>query len=185
MGKMYNENGVAFAPWALRTIDEDALIDRALAEERGIPLPKKVKTSSLDRGEVEGAEGMRWRMAGNQVELAWRTNGEENNLGYTVQKRPSYGGDFQEVASFLDVSSLKSKGAAGGRYNFIDPSTSSGSWIYRVLDCDATDTKNTLCQCFVEVQSQSEANTQGVITAGFVLFAVAAVAAGLAFDPKM
>ena len=29
---------------------------------------------------------------------------ETNNKGYTVEKRPSYGGDFQEVASYKEVS---------------------------------------------------------------------------------
>jgi len=52
----------------------------------------------LDRGEIESSEGMKWRMSGNQVELAWITAGESNNVGYCVEKRPSYGGDFQEVA---------------------------------------------------------------------------------------
>ena len=71
-------------------------------------------------------------MSNNQVELAWVrvrmtyiveykvtslkvTGGETENLGYIVEKRPSYGGDFQEIASFNEVSQLQSKGAAGGR----------------------------------------------------------------------
>jgi len=75
---------------------------------------------------------MKWRMSNNQVELAWVrvrmtyiveykftsfqvTGGETENLGYIVEKRPSYGGDFQEIASFNEVSQLQSKGAAGGR----------------------------------------------------------------------
>ena len=76
---------------------------------------KKVKSSTLDKGEIQTAEGMKWRMAGNLVELAWRTAGESDNIGFTVEKRPSYGGDFQEVASYNEVSSLKSKGLSGGR----------------------------------------------------------------------
>jgi hypothetical protein len=40
---------------------------------------------------------MKWRMSGDQVDLAWVTGGEDDNKGYIVEKRPSYGGDFQEV----------------------------------------------------------------------------------------
>ena len=32
------------------------------------------------------------------------TGVETENLGYIVEKRPSYGGDFQEVASYKEVS---------------------------------------------------------------------------------
>ena len=49
-------------------------------------------------------------MVGNQVDLAWVTGGEAGNKGFIVEKRPSYGGDFQEVASFNEVSQLLSKG---------------------------------------------------------------------------
>lgn len=69
----------------------------------------------LDRGEIESSEGMRWRMAGNQVDLAWVTGVEDDNKGYIVEKRPSYGGDFQEIASFNEVTALASKGPKGGR----------------------------------------------------------------------
>ena len=37
-------------------------------------------------------------------------------IGFIVEKRPSYGGDFEEIASFQEVSQLISKGAGGGRY---------------------------------------------------------------------
>ena len=81
-----------------------------------VEAPKKAtKTTVLDRGEIQTADGMKWRMAGNLVELAWRTAGEDDNLGFTLEKRPSYGGDFQEVVSFKEVASLKSRGVGGGR----------------------------------------------------------------------
>ena len=116
----------------------------------------------LDRGEIESSEGMKWRMNGGQVELAWITGGEDNNKGYIVEKRPSYGGDFQEVASYNEVSQLVSKGISGGRYQYSDPSTAGGSWIYRVKDCDAVGSQNVLCQCFVEVQTDAESKSQAV-----------------------
>ena len=111
---MFNENGVAYAPWVARQIDEDAIVEGLMKKEKGLT-GKKAPTSVLDRGEVETSEGMRWRMAGNQVELAWITNSESDNKGYIIEKRPSYGGDFQEVASYQEVGALVSKGATGGR----------------------------------------------------------------------
>lgn len=110
---MYNENGVAYAPWVTRQINEEAIIEGLILKERGGPVKKK--TSILDRGEIESSEGMKWRMNGDQVDLAWVTGVEDDNKGYIVEKRPSYGGDFQEVASFRDVPGLISKGSSGGR----------------------------------------------------------------------
>ena len=110
---MYNENGVAYAPWVTRQINEEAIIEGLILKEKGGPAKKK--TSILDRGEIESSEGMKWRMNGDQVDLAWVTGVEDDNKGYIVEKRPSYGGDFQEVASFREVAGLRSKGQSGGR----------------------------------------------------------------------
>jgi hypothetical protein len=41
---------------------------------------------------------------GDQVDLAWVTGGEDDNKGYIVEKRPSYGGDFQEVYEYMYLS---------------------------------------------------------------------------------
>jgi len=75
----------------------------------------KKPVSILDRGEIETSEGMRWRLNGDQVELAWATSSESGNLGFYVDKRSSYAGDFQEIASFREVSQLATKGPNGGR----------------------------------------------------------------------
>ena len=76
---------------------------------------KKDKTSTLGKGEIEFSEGMVWRMSNDQVDLAWVTGSESDNKGFIVEKRPSYGGDFQEIASFREVAQLQTKGSAGGR----------------------------------------------------------------------
>ena len=110
---MYNENGVAYAPWVTRQINEEAIIEGLIMKEKGGPVKKK--TSILDRGEIESSEGMKWRMNGDTVDLAWVTGVEDDNKGYIVEKRPSYGGDFQEVSSFRDNAGLISKGQNGGR----------------------------------------------------------------------
>ena len=82
---MYNENGVAYAPWVTRQINEEAIIEGLIQKEKGGPAKKK--TSILDRGEIESSEGMKWRMNGDQLDLAWVTGGEDDNNGYIVEKR--------------------------------------------------------------------------------------------------
>jgi len=143
-----------------------------------------IKTNTiLDRGEIETSEGMKWRMANNQVDLGWITGGESDNKGFIIEKRPSYGGDFQEIASFKEITQLLSKGQAGGKYRYSDPSTAAGSWIYRVKDCDSKDKQNVLCQCFVEVSTDSDNKSQAVVLVGFIGVLLALVAAGVAIDP--
>lgn len=183
---MFNENGVAYAPWIANQVDEDAIVEDLIRKEgRGPTARSKAKSGMLDRGEIESSEGMRWRMKDNQVELAWITNIENDNKGYVVEKRPSYGGDFIEIASFKEISQLVSKGAAGGRYKYTDPSASEGSWIYRVQDVDAKGKKNVLSQCFVEVQTENESKSQGLVAIGLAgVLAVAAVV-GYALDPPL
>lgn len=181
---MYNENGVAYAPWVTKQINEEAIIEDLIRKENlGSEVSKK--TSILDRGEIESSEGMKWRMLGNQVDLAWVTGGEEDNQGFILEKRPSYGGDFAEVASFREVAALVSKGPKGGRYRYTDPSSSKGSWIYRVMDCDSKGDKSLLCQCFVEVQTESESKSQALTAVGLVAVLAAFVVAGFALDPPI
>jgi len=39
------------------------------------------------------------------------------DISLLVKYQPSYGGDFAEIASFKEVSSIATKGIAGGRYD--------------------------------------------------------------------
>eukprot|EP01039_Chlorochromonas_danica_P001271 gene1271-1387_t len=180
--RMYNEKGVPFAPWMVKQIDEDTMVRLLYEDEKGLRKSKKPRTT-LDRGEIESSEGLRYRMAGNQVELGWATNGEADNRGFVVEKRPSYGGDWMEVASFNEVSQLQTKGPQGGRYRYTDPSTSGGSWIYRIKDVDSSGNINVLCQSFVEVQTAQESKSQ--LVAGIALVAVLGglLAVGASLDP--
>ncbi len=157
---MFNPDGVAYAPWLTRQVDEDAIVEDLIRKERrekglsvGGDAKGKLKKMS-ERGEIESSEGLRWRMNGDQVELAWITGNEKDNKGYIVEKRPSYGGEFQEVASFKEVSQLLSKGVSGGKYRYTDPSTTPGSWVYRVQDSDVAGKKTVLCQSFIEVETE-------------------------------
>jgi len=179
---MFNEKGVAYAPWVVNQIDEEAIVEDLFRKEKEGGGKKKTG-SILDRGEIETSEGMKWRMANNLVDLAWSTSSEPDNLGYIVEKRPSYGGDFQEIASFKEVAQLATKGTSGGRYRYTDPSTAGGSWIYRVRDCERTGGGNVLCQCFVEVQTESESKFQAGAVVGIVAVLGAFFALGFLLDP--
>lgn len=148
--RMFNENGVAYAPWVDKQINEEAIIDDLTRKEKTEDV-KVERTSTLDRGELDVSEGMKWRIQGNQVDLAWGTGGETDNQGFIVEKRLRYGGDFAEIASFREISALKSKGEQGGRCRYTDPFTAGDSRIYRVRDWDSAGDTNTLCQAFVEV----------------------------------
>lgn len=182
---MYNENGVAYAPWMNKGIDEEAIVEDLMRREKEVAKGPKGKTSILDRGEIESSEGMRWRMTDSQVDLAWVTGGEADNKGFIVEKRPSYGGDFQEVASYKEISQLASKGQSGGRYRYMDPSSAAGSWIYRIKDCDSTGSESILCQCFVEVSTDSETKTQAGLAVGLIAFFTIAFSVGYFLDPPM
>jgi hypothetical protein len=68
---MFNENGVAYAPWLSKQVDEDAILEGLIKkelQEKGITTGTTGKAKTiLDRGEIESSEGMRWRMSGDQV----------------------------------------------------------------------------------------------------------------------
>lgn len=83
------------------------------------------------------------------------------------------------------MAQLKSKGEAGGRYRYTDPSTAGGSWIYRVTDCDAEGETSVLCQCFVEVQTDTENKQQALTAAAFAAFFIAAAGVGYALNPPL
>jgi len=58
-----------------------------------------------------------------------------------------------------------------------------GTWVYRILDCDATGKRSSICQKLVEVDSQSE-QTFTLVVAGVIgVLALALVAVGISADP--
>ena len=138
----------------------------------------------MERGEIQGSDGMRWRMDRGLVDLVWGTGGESGNKGFIVEKRPSYGGDYQAIASYKDVDQLKSKGAGGGKYRYTDPATAGGSWIYRVKDDDGRK-QDVLCQCFVEVTSEAENKAQTGVLVGFLAVLGGLAVAGVALNPSL
>lgn len=187
---MYNENGVAYAPWMVNQIDEEAyeaakmmrkqrkMKDKADAvEEQGAYF-----NTDLQADELSGL-GLKIKFVNDEVELSWKTGGESNNFGYTIQKRAAGKAEWVTIASYEDMAPLQSKGANGGDYFFIDPTTEEGDWIYRVVDVEKGGKNTVLCQALVEVQSQGEKTLQlaAAVTIGAIFAGL--VAAGIAFDP--
>lgn len=127
--------------------------------------------------------GLRTKVIDGEVELSWRTENEEGNLGFTVIKRRGKTDEWMPVASYSDWAPLNSKGPSGGLYTFMDPTSEEGTWIYRVSDVNVGGQKNDLCQALVEVQSSSESVQVKVAVAGIVAVLIGAVGAAALLDP--
>lgn len=191
---MYNEKGVAYAPWMVNQVDEEAYEaakymrkQRKMKEAKerqalneGVDLAGRGNTLVGD--EMSG-QGLKYKMVGEEVELSWYTDDEADNLGFKIQKRAARTEDWITVASYQDWGPLASKGPKGGEYTFLDPTSEQGDWIYRVVDEDTSGKSSILCQALIEVQGKGEAMVQTVLLGGFGLFFVSLIAAGVFLDP--
>lgn len=186
---MFNENGVAYAPWMVDQIDEEAY------EAAKIMRKQRKMKQKLEKIEAEGASfstdlqadeisglGLKYKVVDEEVELTWSTAGE-SCLGYKVQKRAARTDSWIESGSYENWAPLQSKGKEGGVYTFMDPESEVGDWIYRVVDVEADGKSTVLCQAMVEVQSKGEQVVQYVTLAGFGVLFAGLVAAGVFFDP--
>lgn len=91
------------------------MIDLLIRKEEGEGKYKRT-VRLADGAEMEASGALKWRKAGNLVELSWNTGEESGNQGYVVQKKPTSGAEFMEVATYADNAQLKSRGAGGSRY---------------------------------------------------------------------
>lgn len=191
---MYNEKGVAYAPWMINQVDEEAYeAAKYMRKQRKIKAArdKMIANEGVDlagRGNVLvgdelSGQGLKYKMVGEDVELSWFTDGEENNLGFMVQKRAARTDDWITVASYKDWGPLASKGPGGGEYSYIDPETEEGDWIYRVVDEDSKGSAAILCQALVEVQSSGDKLAQTVLLGGFGAIFIGLVVAAVSLDP--
>lgn len=188
INNMKSESGVEFAPWM--KIDAEA-IARADKERKERKARQAAITRSLDVMELDpqaaelGGGGLQSKvLSEEEVELRWSTGDEAGNAGFLVQRRAGGANNFELIASFDKVGALKSKGPSGGSYTYLDDTVPNvGTWVYRVLDCDAKGYKQAICQKLVEVDSQSEQTATLVI--GGVLLGIALVLFGVALfeDP--
>jgi hypothetical protein len=186
----YNDKGVAYAPWMVNQVDEEAyeaakmMRKQRKAKVAGAKVSEEGAyfSSDLQADELSG-QGLKIKFVDEEVELNWKTGGESNNFGYKIQKRQARSAEWNTIASYADSAPLQSKGAKGGDYFFLDPSTSEGEWIYRVVDVEKGGRLTVLCQAMVEVQSKGEKVLQTAATVTFAALFLGAIAAGILFDP--
>eukprot|EP00613_Pedinella_sp_CCMP2098_P069974 CAMPEP_0171908116 /NCGR_PEP_ID=MMETSP0993-20121228/7561_1 /TAXON_ID=483369 /ORGANISM="non described non described, Strain CCMP2098" /LENGTH=353 /DNA_ID=CAMNT_0012540591 /DNA_START=86 /DNA_END=1145 /DNA_ORIENTATION=+ len=186
---MYNEQGVAYAPWMVNQIDEEAYeAAKMMRKQRKMRQNKdEVETegayfnTDLQADELSG-QGLKIKMVGDEVELIWRTAGEVC-LGYKVQKRLARTPAWDTVSSYEDWGPLQSKGTAGGTYSFLDPTSTEGDWIYRIVDVEEGGKSTVLCQAMIEVQSKGEKLIQTGTLGAFALLFAGFIALGMNLDP--
>lgn len=187
---MFNENGVAYAPWMVNQIDEEAYVAAKELRKMRKNAQKAADaskegayfTTDLQADELSGL-GLNYKLNGEEVELSWSTDTEPDNLGYKVQKRAARSEEWFTVASYEDWAPLNSKGKSGGTYTLIDPESETGDWIYRIVDVDRAGRNTVLCQALVEVQSQGEKVLSTVLAVGFAAIFGGFMAAGVLLDP--
>merc|ERR1719440_1499828 len=174
---MFNEDGVAYAPWLVDQVDEDAMMAAkamrsmrkrqerdALEEKDGYVSLTEATTSELS------SLGLKAKYLGDEVELEWSTEDESENIGFSVQKRRSGSQAWETVRSHTDYAPLKSQGSDGGTYT--------------ILADEADGRKSSVCQVGVTIQSASE-QLQTKIILGIAALALGGIfAAGLALDPN-
>ena len=187
---LYNENGVAYAPWMTRQIDEDAIATaRALRtqEKRRAREAVQSKQGVVDILDAATSEltglGLKTKVVDGEVELVWGTNDEEDNRGFVVEKKRVGASAWTEVATHATWAPLKSKGTLGGAYTYVDPSSEEGEWLYRVVAEQADATRQITCQVGVAVESQAQQLQTKIIVGAAAAVFLGLLAAGVALDP--
>merc|ERR1712087_227883 len=184
--KMRAESGVELAPWM--KIDTEAIARAEKARK-----DRKAKAAATidpyaigpQAAELSGGGGLSSKVISEEeVQLTWSTGDETGNAGFIVQRRKGGKDTFEDIASFESFAPLKSKGPSGGDYRYLDDAVpSTGTWVYRILDCDTSGMKSAVCQKLVEVDAASE-KTQTLVVGGFIaLLALVLVGAGIFIDP--
>jgi len=183
---MRSATGVELAPWM--NVDVEAIAKAKLdREKRKEKKPSDVDPLAIDpqSSELSGAGGLASKvLSEEEVELQWTTGSEEGNAGFIVQRRKGGTEQFENIASFESMSTLRSKGPAGGTYTYLDDTVpSTGTWVYRIVDEDTAGRRKAVCQKLVEVDSAGE-STFTLILLGVLLLFVAVIAfIGASEDP--
>merc|ERR1719453_2197362 len=176
----------SFAPWM--TVDPEAIAKAKKARDE-----RKAKATAVDAmridpqaAELNAASGLNSKVVSeDEIELRWETNDEAGNAGFIVQRRRGGVAEFESIAAFEKFAPLKSKGAAGGTYVYLDAESGlePGTWVYRILDCDTSGVKSAMCQKLVEIESKDE-QVQTFVVGGFIAaLALVLVGAGIFIDP--
>lgn len=187
---MFNDQGVAYAPWMVDAFDPENLAKVAASiearkEKEANMVPEALGALARDPQQMElsGAGLYAKRVADDMVELTWKTGNEKGNVGFIVSRRAAKTEGWEEIASFTDFPPLNSKGEGGGTYNYMDEGVSEGTWVYRVSDMSKSGTRSDLCQTLIELQSSSDALQTKIGLAGLVVVLAVGVAAGTFIDP--
>uniref|UniRef100_A0A7S3K0Z6 Uncharacterized protein n=1 Tax=Aureoumbra lagunensis TaxID=44058 RepID=A0A7S3K0Z6_9STRA len=191
--KQFNEKGVAYAPWMVRQVDEQAIeVARELRSYRKRKQRLEQQQSEgfvniLDAASNElSGMGLKAKVdAGGAVSLFWGTESEDNVLGFVVEKKPVGPGDWIEVGGYRTFSELKSKGRLGGAYEFVDDNDDedTGEFLYRVIAAQKDGSREITCQVGVTIESAGQQlQTKIIVGVAAALFA-ATLAAGLLLDP--
>jgi len=188
---MFNENGVPYAPWMVRQVDEEAITvaralraekkrkeKRALMEAQGVVNILEAATSELS------GMGLKAKViAEGEVELVWGTDSEEDNVGFIVEKKRVGGSEWQEVASYKSWSPLKSKGVLGGAYSYVDVEADEGEYLYRIVAAERDGTRAITCQVGITVESQGQQLQTKIIVGLTALVFGSFFVAGALLDP--
>ncbi|CAM9753844.1 unnamed protein product [Discosporangium mesarthrocarpum] len=187
---MFNDKGVAYAPWMVDAFDpenlakvEAAIEARKQAEENAIPEALGALRNDPQQMELSGL-GLQTKKLGDSVELIWRTGDESNNVGFIVSRRAAKTDEWVEIASYQDWPPLNSKGPDGGIYSYVDEGVGDeGGWVYRISDVSKSGVRNDLCQTLVELESASNAMQTKIILAVISVAFAAVLYAGTVLDP--
>jgi hypothetical protein len=187
-----NANGVDYAPWMNISADDEAKIKQMMKERTSARRQRQEQERTVSGNllvdsqaqELSGG-GLGTKVIGTDVELSWTTGKEGNTKGFIIKRRPAKTDDesFEVLVSFEDWGPLASKGPEGGRYSYLDTTTSLGGYVYRVTEEETNGRTSDICQALVEVQSQEEQQGAVIAAVGIGLFGAAAVAAGILLDP--
>ena len=192
MSNLRDAKGVEYAPW-MKISEADEAKMRSIMREKAEARRKRQEQEQSVKGsllkdstnqELSGT-GLRSKVVdGNSVELTWATARETNTKGFMVKRRPAKTEDFFTVASYESFGPLASKGLEGGVYRYLDENVGTGSWVYRITECESNGNENDLSQCLVDIQTTEEQQQQTIALAGFGIIAAAVLAAGFFLDPS-
>jgi len=188
INNMKSSTGVEFAPWMKVDAEKIAQAKKEREERKARSAANALKSDAmlLDPQAAElGAGGglMSKVLSEDEIELRWSTQDEAGNAGFIVQRRPGGQPEFADLESYEAFAPLRSKGAAGGDYVYLDDTVAPGTWVYRILDCDTKGRRSAVCQKLVEVDSAAEGTQTLIVGGAIALLALALVAAGIFADP--
>jgi len=122
-------------------------------------------------------------LSDTEVELVWGTEDEERNRGFVVEKKPVGPGQWREVANYKTWTPLKSKGALGGAYSYVDTDADEGEFLYRIVAEQADGSRSITCQVAVTVESQGQQLQTKIIVGVTLALFLGFILAGFELDP--